>query len=230
MKKYIISICCFLIVSCGSSSSSTTTSTSSNSVKYKITFTTQWNSDNFATNFPSGRHFSGLIGATHNENASVWAVNDLSSLGIESMAETGSKSLLKSEMDLLKVAGNIEQIIDKGGISSSQESITIEISMNSDFPLLTLVSMVAPSPDWFVGIHDLLLFSNGEWTTSKTIDLLVYDAGTDDGLTFSSANAETSTHTNIISLTSNSTDTDFINGIHSNSSLHIGQFTITKIE
>ena len=59
---------------------------------------------------------------------------------------------------------------------------------------MTLVSMVAPSPDWFVGVDGLELFQNNQWRNNVVVDLLPYDAGTDSGATFTSADLVTSPH------------------------------------
>ena len=59
------------------------------------------------------------------------------------------------------------------------------------FPLVTLVSMLAPSPDWFVGVSGLSLRDNGEWISTLVVDLHVYDAGTDSGPTYTSPNQNT---------------------------------------
>jgi len=50
--------------------------------------------------------------------------------------------------------------------------------------------MLAPSPDWFVGVHGLSLLDNGGWIESQTVSLDVYDAGTDDGVDFNSADID----------------------------------------
>jgi hypothetical protein len=46
--------------------------------------------------------------------------------------------------------------------------------------------MIAPSPDWFVGVHDLSLLENGNWVREGVVTLEPYDAGTDDGGTYQS--------------------------------------------
>ena len=52
--------------------------------------------------------------------------------------------------------------------------------------------MVAPSPDWFVGVSGLpLLNSSGRWLRSHTVNLYPWDAGTEDGTDFSLNNADT---------------------------------------
>jgi hypothetical protein len=51
--------------------------------------------------------------------------------------------------------------------------------------------MVAPSPDWFVGVDSLPLYENGQWRPLITVDLFPYDSGTDSGVFFDSPNADT---------------------------------------
>ena len=51
--------------------------------------------------------------------------------------------------------------------------------------------MIAPSPDWFVGVHDVDLLADGYWMDDLTIDLYAYDSGTDSGTGFTSGNQNT---------------------------------------
>ena len=51
--------------------------------------------------------------------------------------------------------------------------------------------MIAPSPDWFVGVHGLNFIEAGDWVDNLSVDLLPYDAGTDSGVSFNSPNAPT---------------------------------------
>ena len=51
--------------------------------------------------------------------------------------------------------------------------------------------MIAPSPDWFVGVDSFNLFENGEFVDQKTEILYVYDAGTDNGTKYNSTNEPT---------------------------------------
>jgi hypothetical protein len=44
--------------------------------------------------------------------------------------------------------------------------------------------MLAPSPDWITGVSSLSLCENGKWVETKAIPAEVYDAGTDDGRTY----------------------------------------------
>ena len=52
--------------------------------------------------------------------------------------------------------------------------------------------MIAPSPDWFVGVSGVsLLDAANEWRQSHVVDLFPYDAGTEDGTEFSLSNPDT---------------------------------------
>jgi hypothetical protein len=53
------------------------------------------------------------------------------------------------------------------------------------------VTMVAPSPDWFVGVSGFRLLENGAWVTERTVSLVPWDAGTDSGPSFTSPDQET---------------------------------------
>ena len=107
------------------------------------------------------------------------------------MAETGGKSPLDDEIEALISGGNTGSLISGGGIGRSPGQVSVEFQVDRDFPLLSLVSMIAPSPDWFVGVHDVALFENGQWVDEKVVDLHAYDAGTDDGETYVASNAAT---------------------------------------
>jgi hypothetical protein len=48
--------------------------------------------------------------------------------------------------------------------------------------------MIAPSPDWYLAIRDIELYEEDKWVTEKTVEVGVYDAGTDAGQTFSAPN------------------------------------------
>lgn len=165
--------------------------------RYRVTFAATWSPETHphpdgAASFPSSSaHFSGIIGGTHDETASFWAVGNLASEGIEEMAETGGTGGLSSEVEAAIAAGTAKQVLSGPGIGDSPGTLTYDFTMHREYPLVTLVSMVAPSPDWFVGVSGLSLLDNqGEWVEELTIDLEPYDAGTDDGIDYRSANAD----------------------------------------
>ncbi|MDC5872176.1 spondin domain-containing protein [Vibrio europaeus] len=212
------------LVACGDESNSS----SNTSVSYVLTFTSNWNSANFPTNFPVNPHFSSLIGMTHNSSASLFKSGTLATAGLEEVAETGGTNTIKSEIGDIQNLGNSQSLIEGNGLPTGQTQVQVQFSVDTDFPLVSIVTMVAPSPDWFVGVDSLNLYQNGAWVDDLTVELKVYDSGTDDGVTFTSANVDSSPKTNVSLLTSNAADTDFLNGVHRTTSTHIGTFTFKR--
>ena len=163
--------------------------------RYRITFTSTWSSETHPSDgFPiASAHFSPLIGATHDGSISFWLPDILASDGIEQMAETGATASLASEVEVAMEDGRADQILSGSGLGRATGQVVLDtIVVSQDFPFVSLVTMIAPSPDWFVGVHDVsLLGENGEWLDQLVIELDPYDAGTDSGMDYSSANTDT---------------------------------------
>ena len=160
-------------------------------VNYKVTFDATWSEETHPDDFPPNPHFSGLIGASHNENVKFWREGELASPGIKNMAETGSKSPLNSEILNAISDKTAYKLISGGGISLSPGSVSLNFKVSKDYPLVSLVTMIAPSPDWFVGVDSLNLYENGSFVDEKVVTLYAFDAGTDSGETYTSPNEPT---------------------------------------
>ena len=159
-----------------------------------MTFETLWSAATHPTDFPADAHFSSLIGATHSAGVRFWQPGALASPGIQAMAERGRVSPLDAEVLYAVAQGTARQVLRGAGIDSVPGSASIEFEIDRDQPLVTLVSMVAPSPDWFVGVHDLSLIEGGGWVGEKTVTLFAYDAGTDHGATYESPDLAAQPH------------------------------------
>ena len=160
------------------------------SARYRLTFQAEWSSASHPIDFPIGAHFSPLVGNTHGLSGYIWRDADIASDGIEEMAETGASSLLQAEINVgINSAGSESRIVGAG--SDATDTIQLEFDISESHPLFSMVTMIAPSPDWFIGVHDLDLRENGLWKNTFTIDLFPYDAGTDEGTSFTDPNADT---------------------------------------
>ena len=171
------------------------------SATYRVTFEGKFTASALASgvSVPSGEHFTTLIGAVHNGSATFWSSGGTASAGIESMAEVGGTSALKSEINANSNALTvIEQSIASGGTATA----TVDITLTTDHPLVTLTSMIAPSPDWFVGVSGLSLRNTADdgWQPSLAVNLFPYDAGTEEGAEFSLTNSATSPQGTITSI------------------------------
>ena len=150
---------------------------------YRVTFDATWSAATHPTEIPPNPHFSGLVGAVHDDQLDLYELGQLASPGVQSMAETGSKFPLIDEVEAAIAAGHAESVISGPGlVSPSAKSIVVSVSQS--FSEVTLVSMVAPSPDWFVGVNGLDLFQPGHWIDEIELPLFAIDAGTDSGSTY----------------------------------------------
>lgn len=161
------------------------------SAQYELVFEATWSEATHPTDFPFGPHFSGLIGASHKTGTHLWQAGEPASPGIKNMAELGSKSPLGEEIDALIDAGDACYKVSGGGINPSPGSVTVTVTVTRDCPAVSVVSMIAPSPDWFVGTEGVILYENGAFLDQKVIQLYPYDAGTDSGISYASPNEAT---------------------------------------
>lgn len=157
--------------------------------RYQVTFESDWSATTHPTDFPPNPHFSGLVGMTHNSDSHIWQMSETASAGIKQMAETGGRFILSNEINAM-IADNTgaENLLTGGGIGLSPGMITYQFDISTNAPLVSLVSMIAPSPDWFVGVNGLSLKHNQRWQQQVVVELHAYDAGTDAGINYTSAN------------------------------------------
>lgn len=185
---------CLLIglvfVSCSKSDGPIETGIESDAT-YTVTFKMQWNSTDFPTDYPSNAHFSPLIGWSHPATSDFFKAGTTATDGIKEMAETGATGTLETELKA-KIANNegLDFVLGSG-LGSGEGEITLEIEVDATNSAVTLVSMVAPSPDWYVAALNVNLYDGSNFIDTKTITAAVYDAGTDSGTTFTSANIAT---------------------------------------
>ncbi|WCL49718.1 spondin domain-containing protein [Leptospira sp. GIMC2001] len=169
---------------------------------YTLTFNSTWSATTHPTDFPADPHFSGLIGATHSSRVTFWSAGSPATSGIKEMAERGRKIELTNEVTSAINAGTAFSVLSGDNLDNSPGSVTFTFDITQSFPLVTMVTMIAPSPDWFVGVSGISLCENNQWVATKSIDLFAYDSGTDSGSTFTSENAITSPPGVITRLTS----------------------------
>lgn len=167
-------------------------------VEYSVTFEGMWNLQSTPGGVVSGAHFTTLIGAVHNSDVTYWQSGGMATAGVEGVAELGSTGTFRSEIN---ASGNNKlSIIERSG-TGAVGTRDFNINVTSDYPLVTLLSMIGPSPDWFVGISGLSLVDGaGEWREQLVVNLYPYDAGTEEGTEFSLSNPATSPQETISSI------------------------------
>ncbi|KAB0799833.1 hypothetical protein PPYR_07713 [Photinus pyralis] len=163
--------------------------------KYSLIFEGIWSDKTHPKDFPFSlwlTHFSDVIGASHEKNFSFWGEGHIATEGFRSLAEWGSVRLMESE--LRTQSKYLRTIIKAAGLWYPKVNTNTSTNFRVDrkHHLVSLASMFGPSPDWVVGVNGLnLCLKDCTWVDKLTVDLYPWDAGTDNGITYMSPNAET---------------------------------------
>ena len=158
---------------------------------YSVTFRGLWTTAVTSGGLPGGAHFTPLIGGVHNADITFLRDGGRATPGVELMAELGGTGILANEVRAAKPDA-LAVLPGRGNIGPTGSSTIDDVTLTTDHSRVTLLTMIAPSPDWFVGVSGLsLLAEQGEWMESLTVNLYPWDAGTEDGTEFSLSNPAT---------------------------------------
>jgi len=159
---------------------------------YEVVLDMYWSEGTHGGYFPEDAHVSPFIVWTHTGRNRLFAPGEEASLGLEKMAELGGSVTLEKEIQKEIIQKSIATYvisdrIDVPGVGREM------ISVPKTHASITMVAMIAPSPDWFLAINEVdLVDDNGEFIESARIPFTLYDAGTEDGTGFSFKNKPTS--------------------------------------
>ena len=159
--------------------------------EYRVVVKSTWTARTHPFEYPSGAHFSGLIGASHNANYSIFALGSRPTPGLERLSEEGKHSPLDDEIRAAIKAGNALAMFETGGLKNFRDSLVTTVRVDPAHPMVSVVNMIAPSPDWFTGASSVNLAANGGWVQSRTLVLNAYDSGGDDGTTYKARDRDT---------------------------------------
>jgi hypothetical protein len=156
---------------------------------YRIELTPLWTKANFPFEYPDTSlihrpHFSGLIGTGHNAGYHIVVDGQAPSPGLERLSEEGKHNPLDDEIKAAIAAGNAVALTESDPLRDFSQTATAEVMVDGAHPMVSVVAMIAPSPDWFTGAADVNLMEDGAWVASKTVDAMAWDSGGDDGTTY----------------------------------------------
>ncbi|XP_045459858.1 spondin-1-like [Melitaea cinxia] len=167
--------------------------------KYEVTFEGLWSRNTHPREFPpesAHAHFGDVIGASHTAQYRVWQEGRVASNGLRRLADDGTTTALEKELKaesdhirtIIKARGISWQQVAGGGIPTTFAVFRVDAKNH----LVSLASKLAPSPDWIVGVSALeLCNANCTWRRSATLPLYPYDAGTDNGINYTSLRSPT---------------------------------------
>ena len=126
---------------------------------------------------------------------------------------------------MMKKPGFVSNVYKTGGVSTPGGYTSTKIMVQNMYSMVSLITMIAPSPDWFVGVDSYDLCGMNGWKETVTMDLLPWDAGTENGLTYKLDNMPTNPVDVIMRIT---TDSNSDIGKHAN--VTFATVTFTRVE
>lgn len=159
-------------------------------VSYTVRLHVSWSERLHPNWYPRGAHISPMVAWSHRLKDTLFQTGSIASEGMEIMAESGGTRTLVQEIENITRTGAILSH-NTGRVFNAPGEDTIQMTMARNVPYITVVSMIAPSPDWFIAARNVELYKNGRWLERVSVPAALYDAGTDSGPEFTSANDDT---------------------------------------
>ena len=162
----------------------------SDTATYEVVFVPSWNPASHPVEYPLMHAAHGLltpvIGATHGTGYRLFGDGLTPTPGLESLSETGMHTPLDDEIRQAIADGTASTLIefDEGSPGPVHPAVQQRIQVTRGHPLVSLVGMIAPSPDWFYGASSVELFRDGRWVPSLHADAYAWDSGGDGGTTY----------------------------------------------
>ena len=169
-------------------------------VTYQVTVTGMWQTNSHPNGptsgaLPGGAHFTSMATMIHDDTISFWESGGMATTGIENVAELGSTSALQQEATNAGTQVSSFAINPAPSLSGMR---MYSIEATSTHSLLSMISMIAPSPDWFIGLSSVeLTDAEGKWYRCLNSNLVGYDAGTEDATAFTLGGTARNPHENI---------------------------------
>ena len=180
-------------------------------VQFAIETTGLWTAARHPTDYPEvNDHFSPPVVVASNAYELFTPGVDATT-GLKNVAETGNPTVINAEIAAQITAGTAFSTSVGAGSGPTCCGDAVRdnpaISVSAGASTVSGVFMLAPSPDWFTGIRgvDLCDPATGEWLSEATVSSSTWDAGTDSGTTYNSANDATSPAVGVSEITAAAT-------------------------
>jgi hypothetical protein len=165
------------------------------SAAYMLTFVPTWSPASHPLEYPVAQpragHFAPLIGATHGNDYRIFELGVSPTPGLERLSERGKHDPLDAEINAAIKAGTAGTLIETADAIRGpvHQPVSATFVIDDDHPMVSIVTMIAPSPDWFTGVSVNLQGADG-WVPNMTAIAYAYDSGGDHGTTYLADNAD----------------------------------------
>jgi len=170
---------------------------------YQIVLETNWSEKIFPKQYPQWRppaQWSKTIGFTHNDTLTLFKTGQTVSEGVRMFVEKGDSDVLERETANHSFLDHVFAPSIQEGVGNTTGLVFVD-GINTKLSCLTAL---VPSPDWFIGLDSLDLCRDGGWVDHARLDVSPMDAGTDNGLTFTSPNWATQPREEVTMITNTS--------------------------
>ncbi|XP_065219316.1 spondin-1-like isoform X2 [Planococcus citri] len=163
-----------------------------NEAKYELKFEGMWTRQSHPLYFPGNvwtTRFSDVIGSSHGTSYRFWKESEMASQGLIDFLDNENTTTLETEIK----SNETRTVIKAKGLrypNITGKTFAV-FRVDKNHHLLSIISLIIPSPDWFVGVSGLELCNKTEWIPDKIIDLYPYDLGLYDGLQYTSPKEHT---------------------------------------
>lgn len=126
------------------------------------------------TNLTKGQTFTPVLIATHSPAVRVFAPGTTASPQLQVVAEEGDTAMLAA---LLRgMTADVREVVIAAGLQTPAVSATFQIAAGGTATRISIVSMLIPTNDAFLGLSSLTLPTTFD---PVVVDLLAYDSGTE---------------------------------------------------
>ncbi|XP_069138962.1 spondin-2-like [Argopecten irradians] len=156
--------------------------------EYNLTFYGDWSQRKFPRLYPRVRppaQWSKLVGRSHDNTYQLWTLGENATDAVKAFAEDADSSALDQDAQAYR---GIFDSFTAAPIESGMGRSAVRFLADGQHTKMSFLVKIVPSPDWFVGVASLDLCRNGRWRKQIEVDLVPLDAGTDQGLTYTSPN------------------------------------------
>jgi len=122
-------------------------------------------------------HYSGMVAAVHNSQYSMLEIGGNATPGVKQISEFGNGRRLSDE--IIQAKPNTLDPLHYGLTIGATNIKLGEATLDSNHTYVSMIAMIAPSPDWSIYGHANLA-PNGAFVDSLDVDMHLIDAGSCD--------------------------------------------------
>ena len=156
---------------------------------YSIKFESLFNAQSFRY-FPRGGRLTNLFLVAHDGDFTLWETTKKASDGVAKYVRRENSKVIQEELGYSQ--DRIHRSVTVPVSASPNQKSTL-ISVDHRHALVSAMSGILPSPDWFTGVwhSNLCDESNASWRKRVVVNLQPYDVGANSGRKFRSRSKDT---------------------------------------